>query len=270
MAFKKIYNKINCFNVFEKKLNGLVLYNKQYIRNKLMLNINLTKKKNYINKKKKNYLSILDNNSFLFYGVVNKPVLSGCDFFGENTVFSHRNLLSISFIAIYTFRLPNLKNISIKLISLMKLTFKKYAYKLPLLILCPVKGGFKSYYLGIFGFIPFRHGLLGVKRFVFKIFKYKSLISLNSISSLSKILHFFSVNNTFLFFNLYKFFFQISSIKLNYRFKYRFKYKGRLKYKYKSKIIKRRLNFVFITENKNLYKNSYKKIYKKIYRKPLV
>jgi hypothetical protein len=267
MALKKIYNKINCFNIFERKINALVLYNKQYIRNKLVSNIKLINKGYYKKINKINYISILDNNSFLFYGRGYKNILLGYDFFGENSFFYHKKLTSISFVAIQTFRVPNLKNISIKLISLINIAIKKYTYKIPLLILCPIKGGFKAYYLGIFGFIPFKHGMFGITKFVIKFFRKEyTLLGNHNLYSIDKFLFFYSTNNINLFLNIYKIFFKISAIKLVYNFRYRFKSRRRFNYKNKNKLLRKKINFVFITENKKLYKNLFKKSYKKFYK----
>jgi hypothetical protein len=252
MAFKKVYNKINSFNVFEKKLNGLVLYNKQYIRHKLLSNALLSIKNKYTNKNnlKISYLTTLDNNSFLFNINTNKNLFSGRGFLGNNYFFSHNNLHEISFVSIYSFRLPNIKNISIKLSKLVYISIKKDVYKIPLLILCPVRGGFKSYYLGLFGFIPFIHCVFGIKKFLFFLYKQNTLsfnlnrLNLKTPSSLMNLISFYDLNNLNLFSYLYKINFQISSIVFNYRLKYR----KRLKYKNKKKLLKKRMNFVFLSK----------------------
>jgi hypothetical protein len=138
MSFNKIYKKFNNNKITFKKIININVNNKNYIR---YIRINNEK------------ICSIDTGSFLLIGKTEKKTSLGVSILNNKFRLKHslNDLLKID--SLLEFITPNLNLISKKIIKIIFLLLKKK--KNYMLLLNPIPGGFKAYYIGIFGFIPY-------------------------------------------------------------------------------------------------------------------
>jgi hypothetical protein len=140
MNSKKIYNNLNLRDVFEKKIAVNAVYPKNYIRDSFFF-------------EKKFFL--LDNNQCLLHVKTKSNKLVGCSLNLPLLKFRHNLKNSYSFEIFLCFKKTKSGNTSKVLYqNLHRISQGSPKKKLPVLILKPIKGGFKCYSFGFLGFIP--------------------------------------------------------------------------------------------------------------------
>lgn len=136
MALKKIYsnNSSSLEYLHAKKLFSEKIYNKFFIRSSV--------------RKGKN-LKVIDSGSNFFHIASHRPL--GSAFYGKYTVYTsqlNKQLKFKHFTAQETIKAPDLLN-----------TFLMFPLaKISMLLIKPIKGGFRAYSAGMLGFLPRSHG----------------------------------------------------------------------------------------------------------------